>query len=252
MPEHLSVLNLSFNRLSQLPKALGGAPVLQQMYLANNQLTDLPDTFSKLPMIDLFLSENLFTTIPKAVLGMTQVGFVWVSTQWLPLREGKGTAHVVCAYCKAGSCSQCMGLTNSHVRHRSVLSLLCFLPLGNTQLSTACCHLQELPLNLSRTTHTCAFCTLPPINNLPPLSSCCCCPTAVQAVHCLLPSARATSRPEQSHDAALPGHLVQPAQGAAHELEYSQKPQCAQHQLQPTAGALNLYCCFVAASYAEG
>lgn len=118
VPEHLGVLNLSFNRLSQLPKALGSAPVLQQMYLANNQLTDLPDTFSKLPMVDLFLSENLFTTIPKAVLGMTQVGYhsrpivkhdpcaysaLWVSREMAqsfsgnamaPIGEGKGTTPV--------------------------------------------------------------------------------------------------------------------------------------------------------------
>ena len=118
VPEHLGVLNLSFNRLSQLPKALGSAPVLQQMYLANNQLTDLPDTFSKLPMVDLFLSENLFTTIPKAVLGMTQVGYhsrpivkhdpcaysvLWVSREMAqsfsghamaPIGEGEGTTHV--------------------------------------------------------------------------------------------------------------------------------------------------------------
>ena len=47
VPEHLGVLNLSFNRLRVLPSALGGAPVLQQMYLANNQLADLPDSFAK-------------------------------------------------------------------------------------------------------------------------------------------------------------------------------------------------------------
>ena len=56
VPEHLGVLNLSFNRLTTLPKALGKAPVLQQMYLANNQLSDLPDSFAALPMVDLFLS----------------------------------------------------------------------------------------------------------------------------------------------------------------------------------------------------
>lgn len=36
---------------------------------ARRRLTDLPHTFSKLPMVDLFLSENEFTTIPKAVMG---------------------------------------------------------------------------------------------------------------------------------------------------------------------------------------
>jgi leucine-rich repeat protein SHOC2 len=72
-PEHLGVLNLSFNRLSELPAELGKAPVLQQMYLANNRLSDLPASFSQLPMVDLFLSENLFQTIPQAVLGMKQL-----------------------------------------------------------------------------------------------------------------------------------------------------------------------------------
>jgi Leucine-rich repeat (LRR) protein len=73
VPEHLGVLNLSFNKIKAMPKALGNAPVLQQMYLANNQLTDLPSSYAKLPMVDLFLSENLFTTVPKAVFGMVQV-----------------------------------------------------------------------------------------------------------------------------------------------------------------------------------
>ncbi|GLI66638.1 hypothetical protein VaNZ11_010474 [Volvox africanus] len=72
-PQHLGVLNLSFNRLASLPPALGAAPVLQQMYLANNRLTDLPRTFACLPMVDLFLSENLFEKVPIAVLGMSQL-----------------------------------------------------------------------------------------------------------------------------------------------------------------------------------
>ncbi|GFR44942.1 hypothetical protein Agub_g6030, partial [Astrephomene gubernaculifera] len=72
-PDHLGVLNLSFNRLTHLPPALGAAPVLQQMYLANNRLTDLPRTFACLPMVDLFLSENLFERLPVAILGMSQL-----------------------------------------------------------------------------------------------------------------------------------------------------------------------------------
>ncbi|EFJ43577.1 hypothetical protein VOLCADRAFT_96185 [Volvox carteri f. nagariensis] len=72
-PQHLGVLNLSFNRLASLPPALGASPVLQQMYLANNRLTDLPRTFACLPMVDLFLSENLFERVPVAVLGMSQL-----------------------------------------------------------------------------------------------------------------------------------------------------------------------------------
>ena len=36
-PASLGVLNLSFNNLAKLPDALGGASVLQQMYLANNK-----------------------------------------------------------------------------------------------------------------------------------------------------------------------------------------------------------------------
>ncbi|GAX75982.1 hypothetical protein CEUSTIGMA_g3425.t1 [Chlamydomonas eustigma] len=73
VPEHLGVLNLSFNKIKVMPKALGNSPVLQQMYLANNALTDLPSSYANLPMVDLFLSENQFTTIPKAVFGMAQL-----------------------------------------------------------------------------------------------------------------------------------------------------------------------------------
>ncbi len=36
-PASLGVLDLSFNKLTTLPAALGKAPVLQQMYLANNR-----------------------------------------------------------------------------------------------------------------------------------------------------------------------------------------------------------------------
>jgi len=37
VPATLGVLNASFNKLRALPLSLGSAPVLQQMYLANNQ-----------------------------------------------------------------------------------------------------------------------------------------------------------------------------------------------------------------------
>jgi len=37
VPFSLGVLNLSFNMLKGLPTSLGSAPVLQQMYLANNE-----------------------------------------------------------------------------------------------------------------------------------------------------------------------------------------------------------------------
>lgn len=67
------MLNLSFNRLTSLPSALGTSPVLQQLYLAHNRLNDLPRSFAVLPMVDLFLSENEFDKVPTAVLAMTQL-----------------------------------------------------------------------------------------------------------------------------------------------------------------------------------
>eukprot|EP00198_Chlamydomonas_reinhardtii_P010055 XP_001699392.1 predicted protein [Chlamydomonas reinhardtii] len=87
-PQHLGVLNLSFNRLASLPAALGAAPVLQQMYLANNRLADLPRTFACLPMVDLFLSENEFEKVPVAVLGMSQLAKL--SMACCRLAEGVG------------------------------------------------------------------------------------------------------------------------------------------------------------------
>uniref|UniRef100_A0A7S0UT17 Leucine-rich repeat-containing protein 40 n=1 Tax=Polytomella parva TaxID=51329 RepID=A0A7S0UT17_9CHLO len=79
VPNTLGVLNLSFNRLQALPAAVGKAPVLQQMYLAGNALTDLPSSFRALPMVDLFLSENQFSRIPEAVLGMRNLAKLSVS-----------------------------------------------------------------------------------------------------------------------------------------------------------------------------
>ena len=70
VPGSLGVLNLSFNQLRDLPESLGHSPVLQQLYLSGNNLEDLPSTFSQLPMIDLFLSENLFSTVPAPVMAM--------------------------------------------------------------------------------------------------------------------------------------------------------------------------------------
>jgi len=37
VPTSLGVLNVSFNSLKRLPSSLGDAPVLQQLYVANNQ-----------------------------------------------------------------------------------------------------------------------------------------------------------------------------------------------------------------------
>jgi Leucine-rich repeat (LRR) protein len=56
----LAVLNVSFNRLTSLPKSLGAASRLQQLYVSNNQLSGLPEALDEMPMIDLFISENCF------------------------------------------------------------------------------------------------------------------------------------------------------------------------------------------------
>lgn len=77
VPEHLGVLNLSFNKLKALPASLGKAPVLQQMYLANNQLVDLPGSFSQVgsplarsdqDMIDQGMNKKLCVRVQGRVL----------------------------------------------------------------------------------------------------------------------------------------------------------------------------------------
>lgn len=69
---HLSsvaVLNLSFNKLTSLPQDLGQQlPGLQQLYLANNYLSSLPDSLDRVPLHDLFLSENAFEQLPQVRL----------------------------------------------------------------------------------------------------------------------------------------------------------------------------------------
>lgn len=63
----VAVLNLSFNKLTSLPDDLGlQLPGLQQLYLANNRLSHLPYSLHKVPLRDLFLSENAFTSVPQA------------------------------------------------------------------------------------------------------------------------------------------------------------------------------------------
>lgn len=62
----LVVLNLSFNRLWQVPPDVGQQmPALQQLYLANNCLKELPDSLAQLELRDLFVSENDLQVVPK-------------------------------------------------------------------------------------------------------------------------------------------------------------------------------------------
>jgi Leucine-rich repeat (LRR) protein len=137
-PEHVGVLNLSFNRLASLPAALGSSPVLQQMYLANNELTDLPESFSQLPMVDLFLSENRFTTIPK-VGGQHVVG-----------RCPAGVQQVVSRWSEGGRCTAA-GLSVTRTHARAYTNTHTHTPQAVfgmeklSKLSVACCRLASVP-----------------------------------------------------------------------------------------------------------
>jgi Leucine-rich repeat (LRR) protein len=63
----LSVLDLSFNKLALLPAELGQQmPGLQQLYLANNYLKQLPESLGQMTGLqDLFLSENGIEEVPQ-------------------------------------------------------------------------------------------------------------------------------------------------------------------------------------------
>eukprot|EP00983_Pelagomonas_calceolata_P072361 1151681-Pelagomonas_calceolata.AAC.4 len=50
-----------------------GAPAAALMSKQLTALSDLPESFASLPIVDLFLSENEFTRIPRALLGMGQL-----------------------------------------------------------------------------------------------------------------------------------------------------------------------------------
>lgn len=64
----LGVLNLSFNRLTDLPAAIGSAlPALQQLYVAENRLAALPDSLLACPLTDLFASGNPLKSLPAGL-----------------------------------------------------------------------------------------------------------------------------------------------------------------------------------------
>jgi Leucine-rich repeat (LRR) protein len=68
----LVVLDLSFNKLQQLPEDMGQQlPALQDLYMANNFLTGLPDSLSRLELRDMFVSENDFQVVPKVSMGLS-------------------------------------------------------------------------------------------------------------------------------------------------------------------------------------
>jgi Leucine-rich repeat (LRR) protein len=82
----LSVLDLSLNKLAQLPAELGEQmPGLQQLYLANNYLKQLPESLGQATGLqDLFLSENGFEEVPKVR---------WVPYGWGPLFGVHSSLH---------------------------------------------------------------------------------------------------------------------------------------------------------------
>jgi internalin A len=66
-------LDLSGERLSQLPEALGQLSQLQWLYLHGNQLTTVPETFQHLTSLrDLYLHGNEALGLPVEVLGPTR------------------------------------------------------------------------------------------------------------------------------------------------------------------------------------
>ena len=63
----LKVLHLGFNSLETVSNAIGLLPNLWLLYLANNYLRKVPDTFQNLKVTDLYLSENCINVFPSVL-----------------------------------------------------------------------------------------------------------------------------------------------------------------------------------------
>ena len=63
----LKVLHLGFNSLETVSNAIGLLPNLRLLYLANNYLRKVPDTFQNLKVTDLYLSENCINVFPSVL-----------------------------------------------------------------------------------------------------------------------------------------------------------------------------------------
>jgi hypothetical protein len=70
-PSHVQWLNAAHNQLAHLPESIGEAhPLLFRLVLGGNQLCWLPDSFAKLPLVELDLSCNRFAALPPAIFSL--------------------------------------------------------------------------------------------------------------------------------------------------------------------------------------
>lgn len=91
-PPGLSVANLNFNRLAQLPLSLSDCRNLQHLFACGNKLTSVPDSYSALPLTNLFLSENAFDAVPPVVCRittLTKLSLACCQIQALPQEIGQ-------------------------------------------------------------------------------------------------------------------------------------------------------------------
>jgi Leucine-rich repeat (LRR) protein len=74
----LIILDVAGNGLTTLPLGIGYMGSLRTIYAAENQLTDLPASISKLDLYMLDLSDNQFTHLPTVISEIPNLQLLYV------------------------------------------------------------------------------------------------------------------------------------------------------------------------------